>query len=182
MPPDYYKILDISCNASVDQIRQAFRNKAKLYHPDINRMPDAKILFQRINEAYQVLINADKRRWYDFKLKYPSTTGLRPQSKQRTTNHETYYRTYNQQQQQAKQEKKENTEYTRNKIDYFLFYFLVIAGFSAIIFSIIDLFDDEKKDKTYGGLVFGIWFLGIMFYGWNLLKKPLKNKQSHHPY
>ncbi|NTW32664.1 MAG: DnaJ domain-containing protein [Bacteroidetes bacterium] len=173
MLPDYYKILDISRNASVDEIKQAYRNKAKLYHPDINRMPDSKAVFQSINEAYQVLINFDKRRWYDFKLKYPSSTGLRPQNKQRTSNNEANNKAYYQQQ-RAKQEEREADEYTRKKVDYFLFYFLIIAGFAAIIFSIIDLFDDEKKEKTYGGLVFGIWFLGVMFYGWNLLKKPSK--------
>ena len=104
MQPDYYKILDISRNASVDQIKQAYRNKAKIFHPDINHLPNAKVLFQMINEAYQVLTNPDKRRWYDFKLKYPSSTGLKPQTQQRKPNYDAYHRTYTQKQQEKQEE------------------------------------------------------------------------------
>ena len=77
MQTDYYKILGLTPSATPEQIRQAYRTKAKLYHPDINNNPNAKVLFQLINEAYQVLVNPDKKRWYDFKLKYPTTTAIK---------------------------------------------------------------------------------------------------------
>jgi curved DNA-binding protein CbpA len=58
---DYYKILDLSENASIEEIKIAYRKKARLYHPDINHAPDAKDLFISATEAYEFLIsNHDK--------------------------------------------------------------------------------------------------------------------------
>jgi hypothetical protein len=58
---DYYEILGLPVNSSVDEIKQAYRKKARLYHPDINPSPDAKDLFINITEAYEFLIsNHDK--------------------------------------------------------------------------------------------------------------------------
>ena len=59
---DYYKILGISKNAPREKIREAFRGLAHKYHPD--KGGDAK-KFIAINEAYQVLGNAEKRAEYD---------------------------------------------------------------------------------------------------------------------
>ncbi len=53
---DYYKILDIPANSSVEQIKKAYRNKARLFHPDVNPSPDAKDMFIGITEAYEFLI------------------------------------------------------------------------------------------------------------------------------
>ncbi len=58
---DYYKILDIPVNSSVEEIKKAYRKKARLYHPDINHAPDAKDKFIKATEAYDFLIsNHDK--------------------------------------------------------------------------------------------------------------------------
>lgn len=58
---DYYKILDLPANASIDEIKRAYRKKARLYHPDINPSPEAKDQFIGITEAYDFLIsNHDK--------------------------------------------------------------------------------------------------------------------------
>ena len=58
---DYYKILGIPAISSVEEIKKAYRKKARLYHPDINPSPDAKDLFISITEAYEFLItNHDK--------------------------------------------------------------------------------------------------------------------------
>jgi curved DNA-binding protein CbpA len=173
MPTDYYQILGISRESTTEQIRRAYRIRAKLLHPDINKKENAKQLFQLLNEAYQVLINPEKRRWYDFKLKYPSTTGIRPQPQTRPTpKYESYYRAYTQQQQQKKQEE-ETYWWARKILDNFLFYFLAISGILAIFFGIIQLIDEEEKGV--GGVVFGVWFLLLLFYGWNLMhKKPKK--------
>ena len=65
-----------------------------------------KKLFQLINEAYQVLNKPEKKKWYDFKLHYPSTTGARPNADyRRTANYESYYRAYTRNQQERKEEK-----------------------------------------------------------------------------
>ncbi len=53
---DYYETLGISCNSSVEEIKKAYRKKARLYHPDINHAPDAKEMFINVTEAYEFLI------------------------------------------------------------------------------------------------------------------------------
>ena len=53
---DYYNILGLPVNSSVDEIKKAYRKKARLYHPDINPAPDAKDLFISVTEAYEFLI------------------------------------------------------------------------------------------------------------------------------
>jgi len=63
MGKDYYKILGIEKNATKDDIKKAFREKAHLYHPDKKDGDEKK--FKEINEAYQVLSNEQKRQQYD---------------------------------------------------------------------------------------------------------------------
>jgi len=53
---DYYEILGLSASSSIDEIKKAYRSKARLYHPDINPAPDAKDRFICITEAYEFLI------------------------------------------------------------------------------------------------------------------------------
>ena len=63
---DYYKILDVDKNASVETIRKAYRNLAKKYHPDKNPgNKEAEEKFKEINEAYEVLKDKEKRARYD---------------------------------------------------------------------------------------------------------------------
>lgn len=63
MGKDYYKILGIDKNATKDEIKKAFREKAHIYHPDKKDGDEKK--FKEINEAYQVLGNEQKRQQYD---------------------------------------------------------------------------------------------------------------------
>jgi hypothetical protein len=63
---DYYEILGLPVNSSIDEIKKAYRKKARLYHPDINPSPDAKDRFISITEAYEFLMaNHDKIRTDD---------------------------------------------------------------------------------------------------------------------
>ncbi|MCO6163357.1 DnaJ C-terminal domain-containing protein [Flavobacterium sp. NRK F7] len=63
---DYYKILEIDKNASLEDIKKAYRKLARKWHPDVNpNDANAKIKFQQINEANEVLSNPEKRKKYD---------------------------------------------------------------------------------------------------------------------
>ena len=62
---DYYEVLGISRSASQGEIKSAFRNLARKYHPDVNDHPDAEEKFKEINEAYGVLSDDQKRAAYD---------------------------------------------------------------------------------------------------------------------
>jgi hypothetical protein len=58
---DYYELLGLQSDSSIDEIKKAYRKKARLFHPDINSSPDAKDHFITITEAYEFLIsNHDK--------------------------------------------------------------------------------------------------------------------------
>lgn len=63
MSKDYYKILGVEKNATTDEIKKAFRKLAMQYHPDRQGGDEAK--FKEVNEAYQILSDADKRSRYD---------------------------------------------------------------------------------------------------------------------
>lgn len=62
---DFYSVLDVSKGADADQIKQAFRNKARKLHPDVSDDPDAGKKFSQLNEAYEVLSDPEKRAKYD---------------------------------------------------------------------------------------------------------------------
>jgi len=63
MPKDYYNILGVNKNASHDEIKKVFREKAHQCHPDKKGGDEAK--FKELNEAYQVLSDSKKRSQYD---------------------------------------------------------------------------------------------------------------------
>lgn len=66
MKQDYYEVLGVERGASGDDIRRAYRNLARQHHPDVNHGdPEADGRFKAINEAYEVLKDADKRAAYD---------------------------------------------------------------------------------------------------------------------
>ena len=63
---DYYKILGVSKGASQEEIKKAFRQLARKYHPDVNQgNKEAEERFKEINEAFQVLGNPQKKAQYD---------------------------------------------------------------------------------------------------------------------
>ena len=62
---DYYKTLGVPKTATSAEIKKAYRSLARQYHPDVNKKPGAEKRFKEINEAHEVLSDADKRKRYD---------------------------------------------------------------------------------------------------------------------
>ncbi len=62
---DFYEILGIDKNATKDEIKSAFRKKARQYHPDVNKAPDAEEKFKELGRAYETLMDDNKRATYD---------------------------------------------------------------------------------------------------------------------
>ena len=88
MLKDYYKILGISKDASNQEIKSAYRELAKKWHPDVCNEPNAHEKFIEISEAYEILKDPVKRQQYDQHFKYK---------------------------QQVKQEKYSESDYQRNR-------------------------------------------------------------------
>jgi curved DNA-binding protein len=62
---DYYKIMGLAREAKPEDIKKAYRQLARKYHPDVSKEKNAEARFKEIGEAYEVLKDADKRAAYD---------------------------------------------------------------------------------------------------------------------
>lgn len=60
MAKSLYETLEVSENASADEIKKAYRKLARKYHPDVNKDPKAEEKFKEINAAYEVLSDPQK--------------------------------------------------------------------------------------------------------------------------
>jgi len=65
MSQDFYEILGVSRDASEDEIKEAYRQKAREYHPDVSDDPDAEEKFKKAKKAKEVLTDEEKRQMYD---------------------------------------------------------------------------------------------------------------------
>jgi len=65
MSQDFYEILGVSQDASEEEIQEAYRQKAREYHPDVSDDPDAEEKFKKAKKAKEVLTDEEKRQMYD---------------------------------------------------------------------------------------------------------------------
>jgi curved DNA-binding protein len=62
---DYYEILGVTRGADAGEVKRAYRKKARKFHPDVSKEKNAEEKFKEVQEAYEVLRDADKRAAYD---------------------------------------------------------------------------------------------------------------------
>ena len=79
-PKTHYDQLGVKPTASPQQIRRAFRDLSKLYHPDTTELPAAEATekFYRLNEAYAILSSPDRRWTYDQQVGYSRISVMQP--------------------------------------------------------------------------------------------------------
>ncbi len=76
---DFYEVLGVAKDASISEIKKAYRKLAKELHPDHNKSADAEEKFNEVREAYEVLSNEQKRKAYD-QFGHAGTQGFDPDS------------------------------------------------------------------------------------------------------
>lgn len=142
--PDYYSILNVSENASNEEIIKAFRELAKKLHPDKNKAPDASAKFRELFEAYKILKNEDSRKFYDFRRNknrnsyHPEPASIKYSEEQ-----------YSKDKEQATRTAEECSKMT---FDDFLKSSLFMLKKTTINFSLLLMF------------LFGLFMIGFMFY------------------
>lgn len=62
---DYYAVLGIEVDASIAEVKTAYRKKASQFHPDKNTSPDAPARFREVKDAYDLLADPARRQAYD---------------------------------------------------------------------------------------------------------------------
>jgi curved DNA-binding protein CbpA len=172
---DYYHVLGVNKNATEASIRRAFRCRAKLLHPDVNKGTRAKHDFQLANQAYQVLKDTNKRRLYDLRInsgRYSQKVYYRP-GQTTHSNPKTYH---------AYSYGDPPTDYKPTRLekifDQFLFFSMLMMGLSALFYGIYRALGEPVEGvNPYVGIIFGVIFTVIFIFGWDKMQR-LKTKSD----
>ncbi|CRG93922.1 DnaJ protein, putative [Plasmodium gallinaceum] len=171
---NYHKILGVTNNACKKAIREAYLKKVKLYHPDLNKSPDAITKFKQIQEAYQALYNNDysKKSYYG---ENSYTSSYRSEDKMKNENynysddfsefHKAFYEEIRKMREKERSE--QNRRYANNNYGY----------------SINDIFHKYPREYFYINLMFKLFPLFIVpilfvliIYKQYILKSHFKEK------
>src|SRR5688572_28671447 len=83
---DYYKLLELEPYEDIEAVKASFRKLARKYHPDINPgNPAFEEKFKEINEAYDILSDAEKKARYDQSLRVMNRTAAPSSKAQKST-------------------------------------------------------------------------------------------------
>jgi hypothetical protein len=187
---EYYRILGIPDTAGIEEIKNAFRRKAKAYHPDINKSEEAHQKFVDINEAYNYLMDLHT---------HSSNSGGDTAS---TFSREEYYHQWIQQERQKARERaarqarmrfeefRRSTAYrTTTMLSHLLDYFLLFLGFFVIIAAGIGLYmqglyieQNGEEVLNTGGIIADIVITvaGILFIvvSWSNIRHYRNNEKN----
>lgn len=168
MRKDYHKILGVEHGASLQEIKKAYRHKAKMYHPDKNKHPLAEDAFILVNEAYIMLSNPSsikdevdhekRKKYYGTSSAGYQTATERHQEAARKRAKEYAHRSY--------EDFVESPIYkTAMVVNHVYNYIFLFAGIMIILAPIIGLYfltEEEKAEFNYYNLIFPV-LLGIGF-------------------
>jgi len=112
---DYYKLLEVSQNATDEEIKKAFREQAIKWHPDRNQGSDTTLHMQEINEAYLILKDKEARARYD--IEYNKFKQYQEQKRQSQKEQQKSEKQEWQQQEQKQQHSKREYEYQDYKVE-----------------------------------------------------------------
>ena len=169
---DYYKILGIPRNANHEEIRRAFYYRAKMFHPDVNSSSKSLKRFQAIGQAYETLIDPEKRKKYDLILQFGYDNVIQTITKKKPHADPKYrpgnkmfdgFRRYG-----KKPKKKDRMIIIFENI---LFSSLLLIGLAAIWFASIELMSTSIRTREHGmrGMAFGATFITILLLGWRYI-------------
>lgn len=166
---NYYQILGVSFNANEEELKVAYRELAKQFHPDVNPSKDTLAHFQLISLAYDVLSDPIKRKKYDLILKYGAE--LKPVTQEKPKHRDPKYRpksgTFSAFDNLRRKKVKKMDKKTMLVIR-LLFGSMACIGLVVLTFAIIDIQSDgrEAYERGVGGFVFSAVFLGLLLLGW----------------
>ena len=162
----YYKILGITETAGIEQLKKAYREKAKIYHPDVSKVPDAEQVFISITEAYEILLRrlsvekelrenhieqTNYQEWNEFQKQW-----LRDQMQR------IRQRAYAQSKMKFEEFKKTPTYRATKALSKFLDYVIFCLGFIIIIYAFIGIHKQYVLGEMNGSNVVGVFCVIIV--------------------
>jgi hypothetical protein len=187
----YYRILGISENADIEEIKNAFRRKAKAYHPDINKAEGAHEMFIDINEAYNYLMDLHGNSTYNSASQgsqdeFYRQWIVREQAKARE-------RAAQRVRMRFEEFRRSSVYRTTTLLSHLLDYFLLFVGVFIIIAAGIGLYsqglyleDNGKIVLNIRGIIadifitiIGILFIAMSWSNIRVYRKTMKKNQDH---
>ena len=173
---DYHKILGLDRDAGPMEIKKAYRNMAKKFHPDINTSPDAHDCFIEITEAYEILMNQDLQEYYIYHERASNVEFRRAQYEQaRKAAQEAARRYAKMKFEKFKQEQEAFKKSGWHDLILTLRYSIRILVFPLIVtFIALPLISEEVAEHPTGYVMFWLLALILVFFIINNWKNYLR--------